>query len=429
MDVEELKSIIISQREGVEELFKKENIIERDLESQRVKKLIAHPNILAILGVRRCGKSIFSWLLLKGEKFGYINFFDERLLGVKAEDLNKVLQAFYELYGEIDYFVFDEIQKVYGWERFVSRLRTSGRVIITGSNSDLLRGTLATFITGRHVDVELLPFSFNEYLRASGIILDKNWVYSTSSIAVVKRALLEFMEKGGFPEVGKFGSMMLQEIYKDIIENDVIGQHKVRNQQSLRELAKYLMSNIGKEMSFNRLKSLGIKDVHTIAKYTTYLSDAYLIFLLERFSYKLREQFKAPKKVYCIDVGLANNVSLRVSRDQGRRMENVVFIELLRRKLYLNTGQELYYWKDYTGNEVDFVVKGKTSVEQLIQVTYASSAEDIEKREINSLMIASSELRCKNMLTITWDYKGTVSIRGKKIVFMPLWQWLTTQSA
>jgi len=369
-------------------------------------------------------------LLLEGEKFGYINFFDERLVGLKAEELNKVLQAFYELYGsDTEYFVFDEVQKVLGWERFVSRLRTSNKIIITGSNSDLLRGDLATFLTGRHIDVELLPFSFREYLKATGITLDENWLYSTGSVATVKKALSEFMEKGGFPEAGKFGSLMLSGIYRDIIENDVIGHHRLRNPQNLRELAKYLISNTGREFSFNKLRTpLGIKDTHTIIKYSGYIADSYLIFLLERFSYKLKEQFIAPKKVYCIDVGLANNVAFKLSKDSGRLMENTVFIELLRRKLYFNPDWELYYWKDHMGREIDFVIKTSESVQQLIQVTYASGKSEIDQREIASFKTAASELKCDDMLVITWDYEGTMPMGGKTVVFIPLWKWLLNPS-
>ena len=426
MNVEELKAVIKSQHDDIEELFKKETIIERDLDSNRVKTFLARPNVLAILGVRRCGKSVFSWLLLRGEKFGYINFFDERLVGLKADELNKVLQAIYELYGnDVEYFVFDEIQKVIGWERFVSRLRTTNKIIITGSNSDLLRGELATFLTGRHIDVELLPFSFKEYLRASGITLDEQWVYSTSSVASVKKALFEFMDKGGFPEVNKFGSIMLSEIYRDIIENDIVSRHKLRNPLSLRELTKYLISNIGRELTFNKLRStLKIKDTHTIAKYSGYIADSYLIFLLERFSYKLKEQFIAPKKVYCIDTGLANNVAFKLSKEPGRLMENIVFLELLRRKLYRNSGDELYYWKDHRGREIDFVVKTAESVKQLIQVTYASEKNEVETREIVPFEVASSELKCNSMLVITWDYEGTMPIGDKTIALIPLWKWL-----
>ena len=285
MDVEELKAVIASQHEDIDGLFKKERIIERDLERSRVKNFLTKPNVLAILGVRRCGKSIFSWLLLKGEKFGYINFFDERLVGLKAEELNKVLQAFYELYGsDVDYFVFDEVQKVDGWERFVSRLRTSNKIVITGSNSDLLRGDLATFLTGRHIDVELLPFSFREHLRATGITLDENWAYSTSSIATVKKALSEFMEKGGFPEVGKFGSVMLSGIYRDIIENDIIGHHKVKEPPEPKGTCKVLNIKHCERNDLQQAKNvIGIKDTHTIAKYSAYISDHTSYFCLRGF--------------------------------------------------------------------------------------------------------------------------------------------------
>ncbi len=425
MEVEELKAVITSQHEAQEELFQKEKIIERDTDNQQVRSYLTKPNMLAILGIRRCGKSIFTWLLLKGEKFGYINFFDERLVGLKAEELNKVLQAFYELYGsDLEYLMFDEIQKVPGWERFVSRLRTANKIVITGSNSDLLRGDLATYLTGRHLDVELLPFSFKEHLRATGVTLDENWEYSTTSIATIKRNLSEYLEKGGFPEVNKFGSAILNTIYRDIIENDIIGHHKIRNPQNLRELAKFLISNTGKEVTFNKLKSIGIKDAHTISKYGAYISDSYLIYFLERFSYKLKEQFKAPKKVYCIDNGLAGNIAFKLSKDQGRLMENIVFIELLRRNLYHNVNWEVYYWKNHQGKEVDFVVKADESVEQLIQVTYASAKNEIEERELEALEIAASELRCENLLVITWDYEGTTAIGTRTVKFVPLWKWL-----
>ncbi len=425
MHVEELKAVITSQHQALEELFKLERIIDRDIDRLHVKAFLSKPNVLAILGIRRCGKSIFSWLLLKGEKFGYINFFDERLVGLKAEELNKVLQAFYELYSsKVEYFVLDEIQKVQGWERYVSRLRIANKIVITGSNSDLLRGDLAAFLTGRHIDVELLPFSFKEYLRAASVTLDENWEYSTSSIATIKRALSEYVEKGGFPEVGKFGSAILSSIYRDIIENDIIGHHKIRNPQNLRELAKFLISNTGKEVTFNKLKSLGIKDTHTISKYCAYISDSYLIFFLERFSYKLKEQFKAPKKVYCIDSGLAGNIAFKLGKDQGRQMENIVFVELLRRKLYRNSDWELYYWKDHRGREIDFVVKAAESVKQLIQVTNASAKNEVEARELEAFEIAVSELKCENLLVITWDYEGTTLIGDKTVVFIPLWKWL-----
>ena len=156
MNVEELKSVIVSQRRQMEELFQQEEIIDREIDLDNIRPLLSHPNILAILGVRRSGKSDFTWLLSRGKEFGYINFFDERLAFLRSDELSKIVQAFSELYSEVDYFVFDEIQIVQGWERFVSRLRTSKRIVITGSNSGLLSGNLqaasSLWISYRRID-------------------------------------------------------------------------------------------------------------------------------------------------------------------------------------------------------------------------------------------------------------------------------------
>jgi predicted AAA+ superfamily ATPase len=142
------------------------------------------------------------------------------------------------------------------------------------------------------------------------------------------------------------------------------------------------------------------------------------------FSFKLKEQFKAPKKVYCIDSGLAANIAFKLSKDQGKIMENVVFIELLRRKLYQNLDWELYYWKDHRGREIDFVVKASESVKQLVQVTYASTEDEIEPRELEAFEVAAAELRCENLLVITWDYEGVTAIGNKTVKLVPLWKWL-----
>lgn len=425
MDIETLKRIITSQKESQQDLFKIEKIVERDLNKVKIKKLLSHPNILAILGVRRSGKSVFSFLVLKDEKFAYINFFDERLRNLRADDLDKVVQAFYELYGTTDYFIFDEIQKIAGWEMFVSRIRTSKRIIITGSNSDLLRGQLSTFITGRHIDIHIFPFSFREYLRIKAVTLEQNWIYSTATIASVKRSLEDYMEKGGFPEVAKFGTKFLMEIYRDILENDIINQNKIRKSESIRNLAKYLVSNAGKEVTYNSLRQIiDIDNVHTVSKYIHLVENSYLIFLVERFSFKLKEQYKAPKKVYSIDTGLTNATAFAVGENKGRIIENIVYLELLRRKSYSESDMEIFYWMDHQGREVDFVLREDKVIKQLIQVTYASSLERIEKREIESLVRASEDLKAEELLVITWDYNGEETVDGKRIQFVSLWKWL-----
>ena len=309
--------------------------------------------------------------------------------------------------------------------RFVARLRTSKRIIITGSNSGLLRGNLSTFITGRHSDVVLFPFSFREFLKTNGVELDQNWEYSTDKKADIKRLLNDFLVKGGFPEVQKFGTRILQGIYRDIVENDIILQHKIRNMEAIRSLSLYLSSNLCKEISFEKLAGyVGVKNGHTVAKYVGYLEEAYMFFLLQRFSFKLKEQFIAPRKVYVVDTGIADSIAFRVSPDRGRQMENLVFVELMRRNIYFALNLELYYWKDHRGREVDFILKKGSEIVELIQVSHISSRMDINERETYSLVLASTDLKCTALTVITWDYEDEEILEGKVIRYIPLWKWL-----
>ncbi len=195
IEIEELKKIIVDQKEEMEDLFRKEKIIERELNIQRLKKFLKYPNILVISGARRSGKSILALLLLKEEKYGYLNFDDERLVGFDKNDFNQLLQGFYELYGEnLEYFIFDEIQNIENWELFVARLRKTKKLIITGSNAKLLSSELATHLTGRYVDFILYPFSFSEFLKFNNLIFKKEEFYSTKKVSQIKKLFKEYIE-------------------------------------------------------------------------------------------------------------------------------------------------------------------------------------------------------------------------------------------
>jgi len=427
MNIDLIKRIIVSQREDMEEMFNREKIIERDINTDILKSFLNYPNVLAILGVRRCGKSVFSWLLLKDTKFGYVNFFDERFAGLTVHEFDKVLQAFYELYTpKIDFLIFDEIQQVNGWEKFISRLRVSKKIVVTGSSSQLLSGELATFLTGRHIDFVLYPFSFKEFLLFNDIILPKDWIYSTRWISRVKKMLNTYIRLGGFPEVHKFGRRMLVTIYSDILEKDVIRRHRIKKENTLKEIAKYLVSNFSFEFTYTKLKNVfGLKDVHTVKNYVGYLKEAYLILVLDKFSPKLKLQYISPKKVYSIDNGIAVNIGFALSDNIGRLMENLVAVELFRRRSYMFKEWEIYYWKNSQGYEVDFVIKSKSNIEQLIQVTYASSLDEIEKREIKALVKASRELKCYNLTIVTWDLEDKIKLKENRTIrVIPLWKWL-----
>ncbi len=418
METEVIKRVIESQRAEIEEKFKKERIIERE-RIDYAERFLKHPNILAILGVRRCGKSIFSILLAKRlcKNFAYINFDDERLAGIKAVDLDKILQAFYELYRRVDLIILDEVQNVEKWELFANRLRRTKKVIITGSNSKLLSGELATALTGRHIDVLMFPLSFIEILKF------KPNIYLTEDIARVKNELNAYLKGSGFPEYYKFGPEIVVKIYEDIINKDCIRRYKIRNEESFKEIARYLISNFSSEFSYSKLSKISnIKDIHTVKNYVDYLKQAFLIHVLERFSFKLKEHIIAPKKVYDIDHGFANFLSFNLTKNLGRLFENIVCTELFN-KYSAKHDIKIYYYNS-VGYEIDFVIKEGVKIKQLIQVCYDIGDIETKEREIKALIKTSKKLRCKNLLVITDDHEAEEKIRGKKIRFNPLWKWL-----
>lgn len=419
MQIEQLKKIISEQRKDLEEEFIKENIIQRE-NLDYAKSFLKHPNILAILGVRRAGKSTFTALLARElkENYGYINFDDERLISLKTDDLDRVLQAFYELYKDISLVILDEPQNVFGWELFASRLRRTKKVIITGSNSQLLSGELATHLTGRHIDFILYPFSFKEILNF------KPDPYLAQDIAETRVQLNKYIQGSGFPEFKKFGASIVEHIYKDILTRDCLERYAIKNKQAFKELSNYLISNFSSEFTYSKLSNIfNIKDVHTTKNYIEYLKESFLIIVLDRFSPKLKQQVIAPKKAYVVDHGICNFLSFKLSKDYGKLMENIVCINLMRQKS-LNPLLEIYYWKDYSQHEVDFILKEKSKVNELIQVCYAFTNNQTKIRETDSLMKASKELKCNNLKIITWDYESEEKFKNKKIKFIPLWKWL-----
>ena len=418
-----MKRIITDQKDEIEKKLNEEDIIEREGLDEMGKYLV-RPNILAIIGPRRSGKSVFSMLLSRrlGETACYVNFDDERLMGAKASDLDRILQASYELYGKTNLIILDEIQNVDGWELFANRLRRTKKVIITGSNSRLLSGELATHLTGRYIDYTLYPFSFKETLGS------KPNPYLTEDVAKTRRRLSEYTQGSGFPEYRLFGPGIVVRTYGDVIGKDCIRRHKIRNEATFRELANYLVSNYSKEFTYTKLTRIfDLGNVHTTKNYVTYLREAFLITVLERFSPKLKQQILAPKKAYAIDQGLCNFVSFNLTKDTGRLYENIVCTELLRRNPPTN-GTRVYYWRDPT-HEVDFLIKDGRKVKQLIQVCYDPTDQDTKNREEKALIKASKQLRCDDLTIITDNKDDKETINHKKIKYTPLWKWLLQTKA
>ena len=392
----------------------------------RIDNLLAERRVVVITGPRRSGKSTLALMSVVNEEHMYINFDDERLVDIGPAELNQVLEAAIEVYGPTKRLVLDEVQNVRGWELFVNRLQRIGYgIVVTGSNARLLSRELATHLAGRHVALQLLPFSFREYLLWKGVAFESAGALSTERRALVKKHLGEHLQCGGFPEVIASGNrrMLLQRIYEDTVIRDVLLRHNVRYTKAFREIARELLSGYATLVSFNRLrKRHAIGSVHTVKNYIGYLEDAYALFTINKFSYKLKEQSISPKKVYCIDTGMARHVAFTVSPDRGRMLENLVAIELVRRSHAL-PGTEVYYWRDHAGREVDFVVKEGPSVRSLVQVCLDPDAPGAG-RELTALDVAARELRCDDLRIITWDTAGERTVAGRTVVLTPAWEWL-----
>ena len=415
MDKEILKRVVVEQRETIERKFREEGIIEREI--QKEIDIEKTKQVLAVTGARRSGKSILAHLLLRNKDYAYINFDDERLEDFKARDFDKLLEVFYELYNGIEWFIFDEIHNVPKWELFVTRFHEGHRIIITGSNSRLLATELSHRLTGRHIDIKLLPFSFREFLKFRNFEYN---IYLTEDIARIRRFLDEYIKRGGFPEADQMG--VVATIYNDIINKDILLRKNIKFRRSFKEFAKLIISNFSSKITYSSLKKqIGVRSENTIRNYLDLIEEVFLVFSIPKFSFKLKEHMKEKKKVYAIDTGLINYISFKISRNIGRIYENIVALELLRKN------KEIYYFETKEGYEVDFVVKEGLKVKELIQVCYEID-ENVRKRELRALLHASKQLKCKNLLVITYDYEGLEEIEWfgikRKIRFIPLWRWL-----
>jgi len=401
-----------------------EKYIPRDL-LKKAKESISQKIVKVIVGPRRAGKSVFSLQLLRELDFAYLNFDDERILATK--DYDEIIKGIKEVYGNVKYILFDEIQNLQKWELFINRLHRRGyNLILTGSNSRLLSRELSAHLTGRHIQYQILPFSFNEFLKAKRVDA-KDFSQGKEDQGRILFYLDEYLKTGGFPEV------VLTEVNRNdylrilvdsVILKDVVKRYNIRYTQKLYELALYLINNHSQEFSSTKLKNiLGLGSIHTVENYISYLEEAFVVFRVKRFSFKFKEQIQAPQKVYAYDTGVINAVKFKLSLETGKLLENLVAVELIRR------GEDFYYYKNPRGWEVDFVLKKGMKASQLIQVCYELRYPEARKREHKALIKASSDLGCNNLMVITWDEEGEINYKDKLIKYLPLWKWLYGKGA
>ena len=420
MDVNTYKQVLLDQQKEKNEI--------------RLSDLIARPEEIhfdldsslaqIVIGVRRSGKSTMCHKVLKQNNidYAYVNFDDERLYDLKTEDLNSVLEALYMVYGEFKYLFCDEIQNIPSWFLFVNRLlRQKIRLVITGSNAKLLSSELSTHLTGRYNQIELFPFSFLEILQLKNIAIDDD---STSGVALKKAAFEEYISQGGFPELFtvKNKKAYIKNLFNSIITRDIQQRFSVRYPESLRKMADYLTDTVATEINYKKLSELfSFGSAHTAENYVGYLRQAYLLLGIQKFSFKSKIRIRNEKN-YAIDTAFISVAKEGFSeKNFGWRLENIVCIELLRRRN--TTLNDVYYFQN--GYEVDFVLCNDNSVAELIQVSVDISTVKTFNRETNALLKASDELRCNNLTLITLNENKTFSAKGKTINIISIIDWLT----
>ena len=366
----------------------------------------ASPSVAHIIsGIRRCGKSTLLHQLMALEKgFYYFNFEDPRVAGFSLEDFPRLDAAFREEFGEAGTYFFDEIQNVEKWELYVRAGLDSGkRFFITGSNASLLSRELGTRLTGRHMRHELYPFSYAEFLSFSGKKEGNG-------------SFLQYLKSGGFPEYLKNGRKeMLNELFNDIISRDIVVRHGIRSARALREMSLFLVSNISKEFSYNKLAgSFGLGSANTAADFASFLTDAYLIFQVPKFDYSLRKQIANPKKAYCVDNGISSANSASFSEDLGRLLENHVFLCLKR------AGAEAFYFRGK--GECDFIARDRRNSLSAIQSCLELN-EDNKARELSGLFEAMERLKLSSGTIVTLAQEDSFVQGGKRVRVVPAWKW------
>jgi len=401
---ETIKEVVALQREALDEL--EIGTLRDELNGMNALDSFA----LIITGVRRCGKSTLLHQLIRNQKKAYyLNLEDPRLNGFDLSDLNKIESIMEEMYGTGGTYFLDEIQNVPEWEKFIRYLiDKKKKVILTGSNASLLSRELGTKLTGRHLKYELFPFSFREFLNL------KKLSPSLSSFR-------EYLFQGGFPEfLKKNNPAILHGLLSDIVIKDIAVRFNIKNTAILEKIAVFLISHVGKEFSYNSIKrTFNVKSVQSVIDYISFFEDAYLIFSVPYFSYSIKQQQVNPRKVYSIDNGFSSNNSSSFSKDNGKMLENLVFLAL--RKNYKN----IFYFQEK--NECDFVIKEKDKIIQAIQVCFDLN-EQTKDREINGLVEALKKFNLDKGLILTFEQDDEFKLEGKTVKVLPVWKWFVEKN-
>lgn len=380
----------------------------------RLSKALSSNLVKVITGPRRAGKSTLAFQVLRGKSFAYLNFEDDALRGeITSEDLIKALET---VYGRTTFLFLDEIQNYPYWESFVNKLHRRGyNLIITGSNSRLLSRELGSALTGRHLAFELLPFSFQEFLSGVGREKEEE-----------SEHFQRYLIWGGFPEVvlaSAEPSSYLRTLFDSVVLRDIVTRHRIRASTAIHDLLSLLVNNAASRFSARSLeRSLGTLSTATIQKFIAYCREAYLVQDLQPYFFKPRMRVKADRKIYVFDNGFISSQSQPVTSEKSRLLENLVFIELVRRGFKPN--MDLFYYQTRSGAEVDFLIRQGSKNLELLQVTQSLSSLKTLEREIRALYQGAEELKLRKLRVITLDTEEVIHEAGIEIKVVPCRTWL-----
>ena len=411
-----MKTIILNQRKERDELLSRPYLTRRN--SQDADLLLGSHLIKLITGPRRVGKSTQALLMLRNKNFAYLNFDSQALLD--AWDANLVMRMLDDVYPGYEYILLDEVQNLDAWDLWVSELYRLGKnLVITGSNAKMLSSEMATVLTGKYLQVEMLPFSLEEFFDWNKIDLKALKQEQQTDASVLTD---DYMRNGGYPEVvasRQLTRSYLDTLFDSIVWKDVSKRHNVRNITDLNNLAMYLVSNFCNPVTANDLtEELGFSSVNTTKKFMDYLHEPYLFYYLPRYNNKLKLMKKAPRKVYVVDNGFVAAKAFTLSENMGRLLENQVFIELIRRGY--DTDKTMFYYRSRNDKEVDFVLRKGPHIERLIQVCYDMNSPKTEKREVDSLVECAGELKCDHLVIVTNNDERIIEKDGYKIDVIPI---------
>ena len=404
---------------------------------ERIKKFLPTDEVVALTGVRRCGKStillqvlaeLFKAKVPKANTL-YVNFEDPKFYNALNIDLlDNIWQAYIDYLkpkGKV-YIVLDEVQKVKGWEHWVRSKydrKENVKIFITGSNSELLSPEFATILTGRHLQLPITPLNLKEFMQFKGVDVESGKLWNVKNKAKLLNLSLEYLVTGGFPKVvltkdESLRNELLSQYFSDILTKDIVERYGVKDVSKLRNLALFYSTNFTRSYSFNKVKkvadfSLSLDSVH---RFSHYMESAFLISFLQRFSYSLKNQMRAERKVYLVDNGIHNAVAFKFSEDKGKLLENAVYQHLR------SANREVYYYSE--NKEVDFVCKQGLKVKELYNVCYSLSSKETLLRETAALVEGMKYFKLKeSTIIIAEGKKMQVSEQGFTILIVPFYEW------